>query len=199
MKDVSDTPEPPATSKALTRGDANAEGTITPSRGAPSRGAPSRSVQFRSGQSLDIVRDETSEHLLLRAENGACIMRIEMTDRGPVFVIQGDAIAISANSVLSLRAPHLKVEADSISMDVRDDVDIQARQISATARLGNILIHANDDVNIKGERVRLNSEDPPMPLSWDEFAERKLARQRVALQLAADEATSALADEAGRD
>ena len=38
-----------------------------------------------------------------------------------------------------------------------------------------MVLRANDDVAINGERVRLNSDDPPMPLTWEEFRARQAA------------------------
>ena len=45
------------------------------------------------------------------------------------------------------------------------------------ARPGGIELRANDDVRVTGERVLLNSDDPPMPLTWEEYEARRNERE----------------------
>ena len=48
-------------------------------------------------------------------------------------------------------------------------VTIGGRDVQLNAPGGEIALRANDDVDIKGERIRLNCDEPPMPLSWEAF------------------------------
>ena len=51
----------------------------------------------------------------------------------------------------------------------------EAQSMALAAHPGGISVEANDDVALKGERVLLNSDDPPMPLSMAEYRARRLA------------------------
>ncbi len=155
----------------------------------PGSAAPAQVVTFRSGHRAEIVRDQPSESLTLRTRDGHCMLAIEMTDHGALLRLSGESLEIAASAKLSLRAERLEIAADSASFDIGGDLtervagDVRreaqgaavlgARSLGIEARQGGVAIKANDDVDLQGERVRLNCEDPPMPLSWDEFQERR--------------------------
>jgi hypothetical protein len=156
-----------------------------------STAAETQIVTFRSGHQAEIVSGRSEESLTLRTRDGQLMLAIEMTDQGPLLRLSGGALQISAASTLSLEAKHLELSAESVAVNVRDDLvervggdasrevagssSLRARDVGIEATRGGVAVHANDDVDVKGERVRLNSDDPPMPVSWDEFRERQRA------------------------
>jgi hypothetical protein len=148
-------------------------------------------VTFRSGYHAEIRRGRSEESLTLRTRDGQLMLAIEMTDRGPLLRLSGGALQISAASTLSLEASHLELSAESATVDVRGDLvervggdasrevaggaSLLARDIALQATRGGVAVKANDDVDLDGERVRLNCDPAPMPLSWDEFRQRQRA------------------------
>jgi len=148
-------------------------------------------VTFRSGHRAEIVRGQPQESLTLRARDGQCVLAIEITDQGTVLRLSGGALEINAAATLSLQAKHFELNADSAAINVGGDLvervagdacrevggaaSLLARDVGIEATRGGVTVQANDDVDVRGERVRLNCDDPPMPLTWEELRERQRA------------------------
>ncbi|RLB45250.1 MAG: hypothetical protein DRI90_28650 [Deltaproteobacteria bacterium] len=146
-------------------------------------------VTFRSGHRAEIVRGQPSESLTLRSRDGHCMLAIEITDQGALLRLTGDSLEIAATSTLSLQAKHLELKAGALSVDIDGDLTervagdvrrevtggsaLTAKSVAVEATPGGVAITANDDVDLSGERVRLNCDDPPMPLTWEEFQQRR--------------------------
>ncbi|WP_437318621.1 hypothetical protein [Sorangium sp. So ce385] len=161
---------------------------------APAPGAelapPARVVPLASGRSLEIAEEGAGERIQIRAAAGQILVSIRMTDDGPVLSLAGASLEIAAAKTLSLSCDTLQIQAaqdaaievgGSLHERVRGSAVREAgrsarttaREVKVEASPGGVEIRANDDVDIVGERVRLNSEDPPMPLSWEEFRARQ--------------------------
>ncbi|WP_437572021.1 hypothetical protein [Sorangium sp. So ce542] len=161
---------------------------------APAPGAelapPARVVPLASGRSIEIAEEGAGERIQIRAAAGQILVSIRMTDDGPVLSLAGASLEIAAARTLSLSCDTLQIQAaqdaaievgGSLHERVRGSAVREAgrsarttaREVKLEASPGGVEIRANDDVDIVGERVRLNSEDPPMPLSWEEFRARQ--------------------------
>ncbi|XXY46480.1 hypothetical protein WME91_41420 [Sorangium sp. So ce269] len=158
---------------------------------APAPGAaPSRVVPLASGRAIEIAEEGAEERIQIRAAAGQILVSIRLTDEGPVLSLAGASLEIAAAKTLSLSCETLRIQAaqdaavevgGSLHERVRGSVVREAgrsarttaREVKVEASPGGVEIRANDDVDIVGERVRLNSEDPPMPLSWEEFRARQ--------------------------
>jgi hypothetical protein len=130
-------------------------------------------VSTRSGCSVAVLHTGGDERVEIRSATGEMILSMRITEQGPVFSLAGASFEIAAANSLSF-------SADTIHMEARNDLRIEAagtlraggRDVEILAEPGQVAIRANDDVDIVGERVRLNSEDPPMPQSLDEHRAR---------------------------
>ncbi|WP_437877335.1 hypothetical protein [Sorangium sp. So ce513] len=158
---------------------------------APGQGArDARVVSLASGRSIEIAEEGAEERIQIRAAAGQLLVSIRLTDEGPVLSLSGASLEIAAAKTLSLSCDTLRIQAaqdaavevgGSLHERVRGSVVREAgrsarttaREVKVEASPGGVEIRANDDVDIVGERVRLNSEDPPMPLSWEEFRARQ--------------------------
>ncbi|WP_437624599.1 hypothetical protein [Sorangium sp. So ce1151] len=151
---------------------------------------PARVVPLASGRAIEIAEDGAEERIQIRAASGQLLVSIRLTDEGPVLSLSGASLEIAAAKTLSLSCETLRIQAaqdaavevgGSLHERVRGSVVREAgrsarttaREVKVEASPGGVEIRANDDVDIVGERVRLNSEDPPMPLSWEEFRARQ--------------------------
>ncbi|WP_437725967.1 hypothetical protein [Sorangium sp. So ce861] len=164
-------------------------GALAPAPGA-ALAPPARVVPLASGRSIEIAEDGAGERIQIRAAAGQILVSIRMTDDGPVLSLAGASLEIAAAKTLSLSCDTLQIQAaqdaaievgGSLHERVRGSAVREAgrsarttaREVKVEASPGGVEIRANDDVDIVGERVRLNSEDPPMPLSWEEFRARQ--------------------------
>jgi hypothetical protein len=157
---------------------------------APETQGPRPAVMhLRSGRSISVTEVGGEEQLEVRAAGGTVLLSMRLTDEGPVVSLSGASLSISAAKTLSLSAETLRLSASAdISIEaggalVQKSAGPALREIGGLDRTtaaevevdvhpGGISLRANDDVDIVGERVRLNSEDPPMPQTWEEHRAR---------------------------
>jgi len=139
-------------------------GAIEPVSRAHSLVLPSgRAIEAESSPAADVVR--------VRAPGGACVVTIHLTAEGPVIRVEGASLEVAAAKRLSLECEDLDIRASGTAKIAA------ARGAAIEAPSGGIDIRARDDVAIVGERVLLNSDDPPMPLSWEEYEARRRAAE----------------------
>ncbi|WP_437999774.1 hypothetical protein WMF26_07560 [Sorangium sp. So ce185] len=182
-------PQPPSPQDPAPEGPLPQAGALAPAPGAE-LAPPARVVPLASGRSIEIAEEGAGERIQIRAAAGQILVSIRMTDDGPVLSLAGASLEIAAAKTLSLSCDTLQIQAaqdaaievgGSLHERVRGSAVREAgrsarttaREVKVEASPGGVEIRANDDVDIVGERVRLNSEDPPMPLSWEEFRARQ--------------------------
>lgn len=172
------------------------------SQGNESGAAPlaPRAVVLPSGRSIEVQSQADVDVLRFRSPSGACVLTIHLTDAGPVVRVEGASLEVSAAKRLSLDCEEFHLRASGgASIDVGGDLQERvggsvnraasgdaitvARHVGVEARPGGIELRANDDVRVTGERVLLNSDDPPMPLTWEEYEARRIEREGKAIGL----------------
>lgn len=130
-------------------------------------------VRTLSGRSVAVLQADGEERVEIRSAAGEMIVSMRLTDQGPVFSLAGASFEIAAAKSLSLSAENIRVEArGGLSLEAGGALRAAGRDVEIVGHPGEVSIRANDDVDIVGERVRLNSEDPPMPQSIDEHRAR---------------------------
>ncbi len=100
-------------------------------------------------------------------------LEIVMTSAGPVVRTRAVGLEIEAAESLVARCREFRVEAEeSISLVSRGAIESRAgtsmhahaQQVTVEATRGNVLMRANDDVQLLGEQILLNCDrDPPLP------------------------------------
>ncbi len=121
-------------------------------------------LDLAGGQKLLV--DRTSEGNLLQflSPGGLVTLTVEVTPSGPVIRFDG-GLKIQASGPLELDAARVAIRgAEGVSIEsggdariaAAGDLDSEARVQNIWARLGNVNLKANDDVKLKGERIRLN-------------------------------------------
>jgi hypothetical protein len=160
--------------------------------------APERpALVLPSGRAIEVESQGDGDVIRFLARGGACMLTVRLTDEGPVLRVEGASLEIAASKKLSLECEDLSIAArNSAAIAVGGDLEERvagsvqrvaagvartaARRVDIEASPGGIDLRANDDVRVTGERVMLNSDDPPMPVSWEEFEARRQARAALA-------------------
>jgi len=135
-----------------------------------------------------IVIDEERGAIEICAPSGPCLLEVTITPEGPRVRLSGAQIEIAAPERLTLATKHFELKAERADIDVAGELReriggdairttkgtaaLIGRDVRLKAPTGEVTIDANDDVDVRGERVRLNCEDPPMPQSWEEHDRR---------------------------
>jgi uncharacterized protein (DUF2345 family) len=123
-----------------------------------------------SGRTIDV--DSATDTITFRAPSGACLLKVTLTDTGPILAFAAATLEVSARD-LRLRAERIDMVAGSMAITSEEGLSVTAGgDLALEAKRGGVRIAANDDVDVEGERVRLNCEDPPMPASWEEHQRR---------------------------
>lgn len=154
-----------------------------------------RELVLSGGRTLAVSTSAAGvDRVELRAINGSVELAFVVGPEGPRLLVRAVDIEIVAErrlsmscSELDIRARNaLRVEAGCLDERVERDVSriaqgnvtVAGRDVAVLADAGEVVIRANDDLDLRGERIRLNCEPDPLPLSWDEFDDRIVARCR---------------------
>ncbi len=141
-----------------------------------------------SGRRVELAAEDGEERITVRAESGDCLVQIALTPDGPMIRLSGARLEIAASERLTLASEEVRIAAGALAIEVAGDVEervggdatraitgasrLEARDVALVAQPGGMRLEANDDVDVRGERVRLNSDDPPMPATWEEHRRR---------------------------
>ncbi|HRI64637.1 MAG TPA: hypothetical protein PK156_10360 [Polyangium sp.] len=153
-----------------------------------------QSVVLPSGRAIEVEAQADADVLRFRAPSGECVLTIHLTDAGPVVRVAGADLEVRSAKRLSLDCEEFQLRAaksaaievggdlrervgGSALRVVRGEAIVEAQHARLEARPGGIELRANDDVRVTGERVLLNSDDPPMPLTWEEYEARRVERE----------------------
>lgn len=161
--------------------------------------APARTIELASGRSIEIEETGREEHIQVRSADGNLVLSLRLTDEGPVLSLSAVSLEIAAQKHLALTSETLAIQTSGdATLDVGGSLHERtrgsairevgkasierAREVSIEAAPGGVVVKANDDVSLTGERVRLNSDEPPMPLTWEEHQARQAKRLAAAAE-----------------
>jgi len=136
---------------------------------------------LRKGHSLTILDKNQSDVIQVRNAKGIVLFTIEVNEQGTNLNINAENINIKATNNLNIKATNnLNIEAKTVSIESKDNTKITtnadfkqftkgdaifltegekidtAKSQTIKSELGNVDLKANDDVTLKGERVKLN-------------------------------------------
>jgi uncharacterized protein (DUF2345 family) len=131
-------------------------------------------TELELGYALESKQGEGRGVLTLYAADGQACLEIVLTPKGPVVHLRTSALKISADEDIEMGCERLTVHAKKdirihagghLVQSADGDVGVRAGGLLATeghaqdirARMGDVRIAANDDVEVDGERIRLNS------------------------------------------
>lgn len=134
-------------------------------------------VALAHGRELELEADrgDGAARLVVRSPGGELELSITIGPDGPKLTVRAVDIELVAERKLSMRCEDLDVQArGSAKILAGGGLTISGEDVHVNAPQGEIALRANDDVDVRGARIRLNCEDPPMPVSWEEL-ERRLS------------------------
>jgi len=128
--------------------------------------APDQQCQRLSiGQHVLVLqRTESGGVLSLMAADGSQPIEIEITPAGPILRLRS-GLAVTVEGPIALSAESLTIHAQkqlslttggSLSIEAAGDLTTTAEAQTISARLGDVRLEANDDVVLRGERVKMN-------------------------------------------
>jgi uncharacterized protein (DUF2345 family) len=147
----------------------------------------SAEVVLTSGRRYDLQAGEDADRLVIRARGGEVVLRIEVTDAGPVLSFSGASIDLEATRRLRMSAQEVSIEArgdvslsaggslrETVGADhhtrVAGDERVEAANVQLQANTGGVGVRAMQRIALDGEHVGLNDEAMPRPFGWSEIA-----------------------------
>ena len=122
-------------------------------------------LELPGRQSLVVERKPGDTTLRILSPEGEARLTIFITEAGPVLRVEGRAVSIEVTGDLAIESEHLALRGrkgltlesgGDARLAAAGDFQTEARIQTHRARLGNVNLEANDDVKLKGERIRLN-------------------------------------------
>jgi hypothetical protein len=116
------------------------------------------------GQQLLVERSDDADVVTLVAQTGEVQFSLRVTPAGPVLRFER-GLKIEASGELELAGRRVAIRGEAgvsiesggdAAISVAGDLSSSARIQNIRARLGNVNVKANDDVRLRGERIRLN-------------------------------------------
>ena len=152
------------------------------------RPVPSAAVVLTSGRRYDLEAGADADRLVIRARDGEIVLRIQVTDAGPVLSFSGASIDLEATRRLRLTAQEVSIEAtgdvalttggslrETIAGDhhtrVTGDERVEAANVQLQASTGSVGVRAMERIALDGEHVGLNDDPLPRPFGWSEIAD----------------------------
>lgn len=137
------------------------------SPGAPAaHGTEFRTLALAHGHSLVIEGGQERNILQLVDAGGAAHLEISIGPEGIHLSVRGAGLSLATTGSLAIEADRLSLHGkNGISLTTDGDARVEAggrlessgRSQHIRAVRGDVRIHANDDVQIEGERIRLGS------------------------------------------
>ena len=132
-----------------------------------------RQLSIRVAQSN--AEGDLSDLLEIRSATGELELAIEVGPTGPRLRVRAVDIELCAEKTLTMRCETLEVTArGAASIAAGALLALAGDDVRVQAETGEVAIRANDDVDVRGERIRLNCDDPPMAATWAELESRVL-------------------------
>ena len=144
---------------------------------------PAAAVVLTSGRRYELEAGGDADRLVVRSRGGEVVLRIQVTDAGPVLSFTGASIDLEATRRLRLTAQEVSVEAtgdvslsaggslrETVAGDhhtkVAGDERIEAANVELQASTGAVGVRAQGRIALDGEHIGLNDDPSPKPFGW---------------------------------
>ena len=126
------------------------------------------SIMLRDGSEVELSRSPEGARVTVRSAQGGPQLDLEiaLTQSGPVVRVRSAALELDVARQFVARCDTFRVEAASaIELHSGGTVSVEARtDLALTATVGGIKAQANDDLQLLGEQILLNTDrQAPLP------------------------------------
>jgi len=106
-------------------------------------------MQLYSGRQILVHSSEKEELIEIAAPEGEIIMKVRMTDDGPVISVRGAHLELKSTETIALEAKKIKIKAkEKVVVESNGGLEIDSSKKMA--------IHSNDDICVAGKIIHLN-------------------------------------------
>ena len=148
---------------------------------------PTTEVLLTSGRRYELQAGPDADRLVIRSRGGEVVLRIEVTDAGPVLSFSAATLELEATRRLRLAAREVSIEAtcdlslsaggsmrESVAGDhhtrVAGDERVEAANVQLQANEGSVGVRALGRIGLDGAHIGLNDDPLPKPFEWSAIA-----------------------------
>lgn len=148
---------------------------------------PSCRVTLSSGRHYELRAEEQGDRLTVRGRGGQVVLRVQITEQGPVLSFESADIQLTASR-------HLGLTADSVSVEARTSLHVHSGGDSTETVVGNrhatvagterleagaleiqasehgMALRAAGKIALDGDHIGLNDAPCPVPFPWSALA-----------------------------
>ena len=106
-------------------------------------------MQLDSGRQILVHSSEKEELIEIAAPEGEIIMKVRMTDDGPVISVSGAHLELKSTETIALKAKQIKIQAE-------EDAVVKSKGSIEIDSSKKLAIHSNDDICVAGKIIHLN-------------------------------------------
>ncbi len=106
-------------------------------------------MQLDSGRQILVHSSEKEELIEIAAPEGEIIMKVRMTDDGPVISVRGAHLELKSTETIALKAKQIKIQAE-------EDAVVKSNGSLEIDSSKKMAIHSNDNICIAGKIIHLN-------------------------------------------
>ncbi len=123
-------------------------------------------IPLDAGYVLETDVADRPRELSIRAPDGRVCLQVTLTPEGPRVELDSVSLSIAARGDLKMSCDNMELRAEKdLALSAGGDVTLRAEGELTTEGLaqtiratrGDVQVKANDDVDLDGERIRLNS------------------------------------------
>lgn len=108
-----------------------------------------RTLRLVSGRKIKISSREHEDLLEIYEPQGEMVLKVRLTENGPVMVVEGCRLALNSSESITLRAPTIEIFAEEKAL-----VESKGTlKIDSAKEMG---IHSDDDIRVVGKIIHLN-------------------------------------------
>lgn len=148
-------------------------------------GSPSENVTLRSGRRYELTTTDAADHLTVKSASGRVLLRVALTDAGPLLSFESAEITLSARNRLALTAPEIALHTGALNVHagsseerieghrhthVRGEDRLEAGAVAIQANDRGVSLRAMERIALDGEHIGLNDDPCPKPFAWSAVA-----------------------------
>jgi len=114
-----------------------------------SRQCKTQQMQLDSGRQVVIHSNENGELLEIVETEGEVILKVRLTDAGPVISVQGTHLELKSTETLTLESKKVKIIAEQ-------QAEVESKGSLKINSSKEISIHSDDEIRVVGKMIHLN-------------------------------------------
>ena len=119
-----------------------------------------RTLVLSADHTLHLERSPEGDLVRIAGSDGGSAITVHVSARGLEVKLEGVALTLQTSGDLTLDAERLHLRGrEAVTIETEGALSLEAREQTIAATLGSVVVRANDDVALDGERIRLNCQE----------------------------------------